>query len=388
MSRIIAGSAKGRRIDTPKGSRTRPTTDRTREALFSALASWFGTADEAPERQLDGVAVLDLFAGSGAVGLEAASRGAGPVVLVESDGSTARLIAANARDLRLRADVRAARAETVAANPGRRFDLVFLDPPYDVSTEAVEAILAELAERALAPRALVVVERSARDRAPAWPDALAETWSRDYGETTLYFGALPRRPRVALTGGIASGKSFVADELSRRGAVVIDADLLAREVVEPGTPGLAAVVERFGAGVLGPDGTLDRPKLGEVIFADDAARADLNAIVHPLVRAAAEEVEDEVADDAVVVHVIPLLVEAGLVDGFDRVVVVDLPLEEQILRLMARNGVTRAQAEARVRAQATRDERLAVADRVVDNSGDPDATVSQVDEIWTWLHDH
>ena len=110
MSRIIAGSAKGRRIDTPKGSRTRPTTDRTREALFSALASWFGTADEAPERQLDGVAVLDLFAGSGAVGLEAASRGAGPVVLVESDGSTARLIAANARDLRLRADVRAARA--------------------------------------------------------------------------------------------------------------------------------------------------------------------------------------------------------------------------------------------------------------------------------------
>jgi dephospho-CoA kinase len=193
---------------------------------------------------------------------------------------------------------------------------------------------------------------------------------------------------VALTGGIASGKSFVADELSRRGAVVIDADLLAREVVEPGTPGLAAVVERFGAGVLGPDGTLDRPKLGEVIFADDAARADLNAIVHPLVRAAAEEVEDEVADDAVVVHVIPLLVEAGLVDGFDRVVVVDLPLEEQILRLMARNGVTRAQAEARVRAQATRDERLAVADRVVDNSGGPDATVSQVDEIWTWLHDH
>ncbi|HMQ64713.1 MAG TPA: dephospho-CoA kinase [Arachnia sp.] len=199
---------------------------------------------------------------------------------------------------------------------------------------------------------------------------------------------MPRRPRVALTGGIASGKSFVADELSRRGAVVIDADLLAREVVEPGTPGLAAVVERFGAGVLGPDGTLDRPKLGEVIFADDAARADLNAIVHPLVRAAAEEVEDEVADDAVVVHVIPLLVEAGLVDGFDRVVVVDLPLEEQILRLMARNGVTRAQAEARVRAQATRDERLAVADRVVDNSGGPDATVSQVDEIWTWLRDH
>lgn len=387
MSRIIAGSAKGRRIDTPKGSRTRPTTDRTREALFSALASWFDTADEAPESQLDGVAVLDLYAGSGAVGLEAASRGAGPVVLVESDAATARLIAANARALRLQADVRAARAETVAASPGRRFDLVFLDPPYDVSTEAVEALLGSLAEHALAPRALVVVERSARDRAPEWPPALAETWSRDYGETTLHFGALPRRPRVVLTGGIASGKSFVADELAKRGAVIIDSDLLAREVVEPGTPGLAAVVARFGEEVLGPDRALDRPRLGEVIFADAEARADLNAIVHPLVRARAEEREEEVAD-GVVVHVIPLLVEAGLVDGFDHVIVVDLPVEDQILRLMARNGITRQQAEARVRAQARRDERLAVADRVVDNSGDPASTVSQVDEIWTWLRDH
>ncbi|MBK7820841.1 MAG: dephospho-CoA kinase [Tessaracoccus sp.] len=386
MSRIIAGSAKGRRIATPKGAHTRPTTDRTREALFSALASWFDTADEAPERQLDGVGVLDLFAGSGAVGLEAASRGAHPVVLVESDGPTAKLIAANARDLRLRADVRAARAETVAASPGHRFDLVFLDPPYDLPTLVVESILASLVEHALAQRALVVVERSARDRPPVWPAALTETWSRDYGETKLYFGALPRRPRVALTGGIASGKSFVADELARRGAVIIDADLLAREVVEPGTPGLAAVVARFGEDVLKADGTLDRPKLGEVIFADDAARADLNAIVHPRVRARAQEMEDEVAD-GVVVHVIPLLVEAGLVDGFDTVLVVDLPVEEQIVRLMARNGVTRAQAEARVRAQATREERLHVADRVVDNSGDPASTVAQIDEIWTRLHD-
>lgn len=386
MSRIIAGSAKGRRIDTPKGSRTRPTTDRTREALFSALASWFDTADEAPERQLDGVAVLDLYAGSGAVGLEAASRGAHPVVLVESDAPTARLISANARGLRLRAEVRAARAEAVAASPGRRFDLVFLDPPYDVPTEAVEAILASLAAHALAPRALVVVERSARDRSPEWPPALAETWSRDYGETTLHFGAVPRRPRVALTGGIASGKSFVADELTERGAVIVDADLLAREVVEPGTPGLAAVVARFGEDILGPGGALDRPKLAEVIFADAAARADLNAIVHPLVRARAEEIEEGVAD-GVVVHVIPLLVEAGLVDGFDRVIVVDLPVEDQIRRLMARNGVTREQAEARVRAQATREERLAVADRIVNNAGDPAATVAQVDEIWTWLHD-
>jgi dephospho-CoA kinase len=203
----------------------------------------------------------------------------------------------------------------------------------------------------------------------------------------LHFGALPRRPRVVLTGGIASGKSFVADELAKRGAVIIDSDLLAREVVEPGTPGLAAVVARFGEEVLGPDRALDRPRLGEVIFADAEARADLNAIVHPLVRARAEEREEEVAD-GVVVHVIPLLVEAGLVDGFDHVIVVDLPVEDQILRLMARNGITRQQAEARVRAQARRDERLAVADRVVDNSGDPASTVSQVDEIWTWLRDH
>ncbi|MCB0885757.1 MAG: dephospho-CoA kinase [Propionibacteriaceae bacterium] len=197
---------------------------------------------------------------------------------------------------------------------------------------------------------------------------------------------MPRRPRVALTGGIASGKSFVADELTERGAVIVDADLLAREVVEPGTPGLAAVVARFGEDILGPGGALDRPKLAEVIFADAAARADLNAIVHPLVRARAEEIEEGVAD-GVVVHVIPLLVEAGLVDGFDRVIVVDLPVEDQIRRLMARNGVTREQAEARVRAQATREERLAVADRIVDNAGDPAATVAQVDEIWTWLHD-
>ena len=193
-------------------------------------------------------------------------------------------------------------------------------------------------------------------------------------------------PLIALTGGIASGKSFVADELTERGAVIVDADLLAREVVEPGTPGLAAIVARFGEDILGPGGALDRPKLAEVIFADAAARADLNAIVHPLVRARAEEIEEGVAD-GVVVHVIPLLVEAGLVDGFDRVIVVDLPVEDQIRRLMARNGVTREQAEARVRAQATREERLAVADRIVDNAGDPAATVAQVDEIWTWLHD-
>ena len=191
---------------------------------------------------------------------------------------------------------------------------------------------------------------------------------------------------VALTGGIASGKTTVANLLAEHGALLIDSDQLAREVVEPGTPGLAQVVTRFGEQVLTQAGSLDRQALGDIVVADAAARADLNAIVHPLVRARAEEIEEGVAD-GVVVHVIPLLVEAGLVDGFDRVIVVDLPVEDQIRRLMARNGVTREQAEARVRAQATREERLAVADRIVDNAGDPAATVAQVDEIWTWLHD-
>lgn len=190
MSRIIAGSAKGRRLATPKGANTRPTTDRTREALFSALVSWFDTTDAESGAQLAGVAVLDLYAGSGAVGLEAASRGAGPVVLVEADRPTARLIESNGRDLGLRVDVRAAKAEAVASGAGRAFDLVFLDPPYGVPTETVEALLASLAEAAVAPRGLVVVERSARDRAPEWPEAFTDTWEKNYGETTLYYGSV------------------------------------------------------------------------------------------------------------------------------------------------------------------------------------------------------
>lgn len=190
MSRIIAGRAKGRRLGTPKGANTRPTTDRTREALFSALVSWFNTVDAEAAEQLAGVSVLDLYAGSGAVGLEAASRGAGPVVLVEADRPTARLIESNARELGFQADVRSAKAETFAATPGRRFDLVFLDPPYDVPTDTVESLLAGIAEHAVADRGLVVVERSARDRAPAWPSAFTDTWEKNYGETTLYYGSV------------------------------------------------------------------------------------------------------------------------------------------------------------------------------------------------------
>ena len=190
MSRIIAGRAKGRRLGTPTGANTRPTTDRTREALFSALVSWFNTVDAEAAEQLAGVSVLDLYAGSGAVGLEAASRGAGPVVLVEADRPTARLIESNARELGLQADVRSAKAETFAAAPGRRFDLVFLDPPYDVPTDTVESLLAGIAEHAVADRGLVVVERSARYRAPAWPSSFTDTWEKNYGETTLYYGSV------------------------------------------------------------------------------------------------------------------------------------------------------------------------------------------------------
>lgn len=190
MSRIIAGWAKGHRLATPKGARTRPTTDRTREALFSALASWFGTADAEASAHLAGVSVLDLFAGSGAVGLEAASRGAGPVVLVEHDRPTARLIQDNARATGLAVEVRAVKAEAVALAPGGRFDLIFLDPPYDLATDAVESLLGLLAGGAVAERGLVVVERSSRDRAPAWPDLFTDTWHRGYGETTLHFGAV------------------------------------------------------------------------------------------------------------------------------------------------------------------------------------------------------
>ena len=190
MSRIIAGAAKGRRLATPKGGNTRPTTDRTREALFSALVSWFDAADTDAAHQLDGVAVLDLYAGSGGVGLEAASRGAGPVVLVEADKPTAKLIQANATSTGLRADVRAAKAQAMVAEAGPAFDLVFIDPPYGVATEVVEELVAAVAADRLAPRGLVVVERSTRDRPPVWPAVYTDTWDRRYGETTLYFGAV------------------------------------------------------------------------------------------------------------------------------------------------------------------------------------------------------
>jgi len=187
---------------------------------------------------------------------------------------------------------------------------------------------------------------------------------------------------VGLTGGIASGKSTVAQRLVEHGALLIDADLLAREVVDPGTPGLAAVVARFGAGILAADGSLDRPALGRVVFADPAARRDLEQIVHPAVRARAAELAESAPDGSVVVQMIPLLVETGQAEAFDLVVVIDVPESVQSQRLMIRDGLSSTEADARLGAQAARAERLAAADVVIDNSGLPDELRAAVDRFW------
>jgi dephospho-CoA kinase len=190
--------------------------------------------------------------------------------------------------------------------------------------------------------------------------------------------------RVGLTGGIASGKSTVADELAARGAIIIDADVLAREVVEPGTPALAAIIDRFGAEVL-RDGQIDRARLAQIVFADPHARRDLERIVHPAVRARAAELERAAGDAAVVVHVIPLLVETGQHEDFDVVVTVDADHETQIQRLMVRNGFTRAEAESRIAAQASREDRRRAADVVVDNTGSLTQLREQIDALWAEL---
>jgi len=192
--------------------------------------------------------------------------------------------------------------------------------------------------------------------------------------------------RVGLTGGIGSGKSTVAARLAQLGAVVIDSDLLAREVVVVGSPGLARIVERFGPEVLGPDGALDRPRLGKLVFGDPAALADLNAIVHPLVRARSEARSAEaVAGGAVaVVHDIPLLVENQLAAGFDKVIVVEAPLQTRLQRLAGR-GLDIETARARIAAQATDEQRRGVADIVLDNSGSVAELIAQADAAWARL---
>jgi dephospho-CoA kinase len=195
--------------------------------------------------------------------------------------------------------------------------------------------------------------------------------------------------RVGLTGGIGSGKSAVAERLAARGAVVLDADKAARAVVEPGTPGLARVAETFGPGVLREDGSLDRAKLAEIVFADEAARGKLNAIVHPLVhdymRAAERAAIEGADDDAIIVYDVPLLAEGGRGTEFDLVIVVDVPPELQVGRLAAQRGMPEEQARARMAAQATRAQRLAVADIVIDNSGTLADLDRRVSEVWSTL---
>jgi dephospho-CoA kinase len=195
--------------------------------------------------------------------------------------------------------------------------------------------------------------------------------------------------RAGLTGGIGSGKSEVSRRLAAHGAVLIDADIAARAVVAPGTPGLARVAEAFGAEVLGPDGALDRERLGAIVFRDPASRATLNAIVHPLVgqwMRAADQTAVAGADGAVIiVHDVPLLAENRRSGDFDLVIVVDVPPELQLERLVSRRGMSPDQARARIAAQATREQRLAVADIVIDNSGSLEDLDRRVDTVWTDL---
>ena len=187
--------------------------------------------------------------------------------------------------------------------------------------------------------------------------------------------------RIGLTGGIGSGKSTVSRLLEQRGAVIVDADAIAREVVASGTPGLAAVVEAFGDGVVASDGSLDRPALAAVVFADPEARKRLDAIVHPLVRARATEVAAAAPADAVVVNDVPLLVETGQAGSYDLVLVVEADPATRVARLVQR-GLTAEDARARMVAQATDEQRRAVADVVLDNSGTLEELEAQVDRFW------
>ncbi|KMS69044.1 dephospho-CoA kinase [Streptomyces viridochromogenes] len=191
--------------------------------------------------------------------------------------------------------------------------------------------------------------------------------------------------KVGLTGGIGAGKSEVSRLLVEHGAVLIDADRIAREVVAPGTPGLAAVVEAFGQEVLAEDGSLDRPKLGSIVFADADRLAVLNSIVHPLVGARSRELEEAAAGDAVVVHDVPLLTENGLAPLYDVVVVVDAAPETQLDRLVRLRGMTEEDARARMAAQATREKRREIADIVIDNDVPLDELRRRVTEVWDEL---
>jgi dephospho-CoA kinase len=193
---------------------------------------------------------------------------------------------------------------------------------------------------------------------------------------------------VGLTGGIGSGKSEVSRRLAGLGAVIVDSDLIAREVVEPGTDGLAQVAGEFGPTVLTADGSLDRDALAAIVFGDDDARKRLSTILHPLIGGRALEAVAAAGErdpDAIVIQDIPLLVEAGLAEHYAVVVVVDTSVETQLERLTARRGMTEADAKARIAAQATREQRLAVATHVITNDGDLESLDAAVRDLWIQL---
>ena len=192
------------------------------------------------------------------------------------------------------------------------------------------------------------------------------------------------RPRVhvGLTGGIAAGKSAVARVLQERGALLVDSDALARLVLEKGTDGLAAVQDEFGDRVIAADGGLDRVEMARIVFGDERARQRLNRIVHPRIRAAARRIVAEAGPDAVVVQDVPLLVETGQADAFDLVIVVEAPLEERLRRMVEDRGMSRADAEARIAAQATDEQRRAVADVVIVNDADLERLASVANQVW------
>jgi len=191
--------------------------------------------------------------------------------------------------------------------------------------------------------------------------------------------------RVGLTGGIASGKSTVSRMLAELGAVIVDSDQLARDVVALGTPGLAAVVEEFGTEVLTETGEMDRPKVGAIVFADPARRAALESIVWPLVHEGAQALVAAAPGDALIVHDIPLLVETGQQDTFDAVIVVDAPHETQVERMIRDRGMTREDAESRIAAQLDRESRLAAATYVIENTGDVEDLRHQVTQVFERL---
>ncbi|RKN42378.1 dephospho-CoA kinase [Streptomyces hoynatensis] len=192
---------------------------------------------------------------------------------------------------------------------------------------------------------------------------------------------------VGLTGGIGAGKSEAGRLLAKRGAVIVDADALAREVVAPGTPGLASVVSEFGEEVLAPDGSLDRARLGAIVFGDEERLRALNAIVHPLVAERSAALQAAAPPEAVVVHDVPLIAEHQLQHRYDLVVVVDASAETRLARLTRRRGLDEADARARMAAQASREERLKIADYVLRNDGTVGELEEQVEELWQTLRE-